>query len=63
MAKTKDDFDAMRRVIAAERAVAGHKVEDALQLTWWFIENVSFDDPDRDDIFFELRAIVREAWD
>jgi hypothetical protein len=26
---------------------------------WWFIENVSGDDPAHNDIFFELREMVR----
>jgi hypothetical protein len=33
----------------------------ALSLTWWFIENVGPDDPARNEIFFELRPIVRAA--
>lgn len=28
---------------------------------WWFIENVAQDDPARNDIFFELREIMRNA--
>ncbi|TYO65473.1 hypothetical protein FXV83_16185 [Bradyrhizobium hipponense] len=35
--------------------------ERALFLAWWFIENVGPDDPARNEIFFELRGIVREA--
>ena len=26
---------------------------------WWFIENISPEDPDRTDLFFELRRRVR----
>jgi hypothetical protein len=33
----------------------------ALDLSWWFIENVGPDDPARNEIFFELREIVRNA--
>jgi hypothetical protein len=35
--------------------------ERALSLAWWFIENVGPDDPARNEIFFELRAIVRNV--
>jgi len=34
----------------------------ALQDAWDFIENVTDDDPGRNDKFFELRAKVREAF-
>lgn len=30
----------------------------ALFAAWWFIENVSADDPARSDIYWELRPIV-----
>jgi hypothetical protein len=33
----------------------------ALYACWWFIENVNADDPHHNDIFFELREIVRRA--
>jgi hypothetical protein len=33
----------------------------ALFACWWFIENVRGDDPAVDDIFFELRDMVRAA--
>lgn len=36
-------------------------VDRALFLAWWFIENVGPDDPARNEIFFELRTIVRQA--
>jgi hypothetical protein len=36
-------------------------VDRALFLSWWFIENVTHDDPAASEIFFELRAIVRKA--
>lgn len=35
---------------------------DALRATWYFIENVTDDDPRRTDKFFELRAQVRTAF-
>lgn len=59
MAKTKDDFEKMRGVTAREDLTPA---EEALQLSWWFIENVAFDDPDRDEVFFALREIVRGVW-
>lgn len=56
MAKTKDDFEKMRLVTAREGLT---QAGEALRLSWWFIENVAFDDPDRDEVFFDLREIVR----
>lgn len=35
------------------------KTKTALEMCWWFIENISEDDFRRNDIFFELREIVR----
>lgn len=37
------------------------RVQWALHAVWWFVENVTQDDPDRAVIFFELREMVREA--
>ncbi|MBD2745814.1 hypothetical protein IC232_03795 [Microvirga sp. BT688] len=36
-------------------------VNRALQATWWFIENVPEDDWRRNEIYFELRSLVREV--
>lgn len=33
----------------------------ALFAAWWFIENVTADDPARTDLFFRVRELVREA--
>ena len=33
----------------------------ALHAAWWFIENVPDDDPSRNDIFFDVRELVRAA--
>ena len=33
----------------------------ALQATWWFIENVPEDDWRRNEIYFELRSLVRKV--
>jgi len=41
-----------------------NRMLSALEAAWNFIENVTFEDPDRTDKFFALRAMVREAiWD
>jgi len=37
------------------------KARAALEMCWWFIENIHEDDFRRTDIFFELREIVRAA--
>ncbi|WP_114944329.1 hypothetical protein [Microvirga calopogonii] len=36
-------------------------VNRALQATWWFIENVPQDDWRRNEIYFELRGLVRQV--
>lgn len=36
--------------------------DQALKASWWFIENVAEDDWRRDEIFFELRSLVRQAY-
>ncbi|WP_262267007.1 MULTISPECIES: hypothetical protein [Microvirga] len=36
-------------------------VNRALQATWWFIENVREDDWRRNEIYFELRSLVRQV--
>lgn len=41
--------------------ICSSPTERALSLAWWFIENVGPDDPARNEIFFELRAIVRNV--
>ena len=33
----------------------------ALCAAWWFIENVPTDDPARNDLFFKVRELVRNA--
>ena len=41
---------------------ANHRLaKRAAYAAWWFIENVTEDDPSRNDIFFEVREIVRSA--
>lgn len=37
------------------------KTRRALAMAWWFIENVTEDTPDRTDIFFELRPLIRQG--
>lgn len=37
------------------------KTKAALEMCWWFIENVQEDDFRRSEIFFELREIVRDS--
>ena len=38
-----------------------YSIERALYACWWFIENVSADDPWHNDIFFVVREIVRST--
>ncbi len=38
------------------------KLARALYASQWFIENVAMDAPDRQEIFFKVRELCREAW-
>jgi hypothetical protein len=67
MGTTMDDFLAaltfwdQRHPIAARFPNKYDKAYRALFATQWFIENVTDDNPDRNDIFFRVRELVREA--
>lgn len=52
-------IEAYSPVVTAQPASLVNK---ALKAAWYFIENVSEDDPERSNKFFELRAQVREAF-
>lgn len=45
----------------ADRDPDLHAARRAAYAAWWFIENINDDVPDRTDIFFEVRTIVRAA--
>jgi hypothetical protein len=52
------------RTFLSEQTARENRTLNALQSAWDFIENVSFEDPNRNDKFFELRAKVRDVtWD
>jgi hypothetical protein len=55
VATARQDADDRRAMIAPQ---ASHV---AMRCAWWFIENVTEDDPERTDIFFQLREIVRSG--
>lgn len=56
------DFHSFLRGYDALRTTAPiDKRDRALKATWWFIENVSEHDYRRNEIFFEVRELVRKA--
>jgi hypothetical protein len=54
-------WDASYSVPTFARNWGAFRTERALYAAWWFIENASDDAPDRTDVFFKLREIVRAA--
>lgn len=59
--RAQKDVHDVYTTLATERwktHLEGMSITDAL---WWFIENVSFDEPYRAEIFFKLRERMREG--
>jgi hypothetical protein len=46
----------------ANLIAAAPELLEALDKAWYFIENVTDEDPERTDKFFELRQLVRTAY-
>jgi hypothetical protein len=63
--RERDEFAARVLTLETFRSVVrGYKFDAthaALCSVWWFVENVPYDDPARNDIFFELREMVRRV--
>lgn len=60
---TGDDYNELRQdVIGTLRDVLGCETSIIRDL-WWFIENVTQEDPNRQEKFFALRAQVRTYWE
>jgi hypothetical protein len=58
----KDSLRDFRGFLAGLSNLPGlSPVNRALQASWWFIENVPEDDWRRNEIYFELRSLVRQV--